>query len=377
MKSLSSQVWGQVTTAAGPQDVQLITFASEQLSVSISTFGALLQSVKFRRNEADFVETQLGYDTLAEYLADSSYLGTTVGRYANRIANGAFRLDGEVFDKLAKNDSGRHSLHGGVSAFHRVLWTYEPIQTEDEVGVALTRLSPDGEEGFPADLSLRIEYVIPFRSRPATLRLRTVVSIPPTSPKNATVCSIANHCYWNLSLGGAAASPASALGHLLRIEADHYTPVDAESIPTGEILATAGTRFDFRELRPIFDDLSSLGPTQIAGEKAYKTQHDYDHNFVLRRSEPNTLIDAATLQNDERTVQLKIATTLPGLQLYTTCYLPEGRGHGGRAWGPRAAVCLEPQFFPNTPNVSHFPTCIVRKAQPPIVHVSEFTFSSV
>ncbi|MGW2513595.1 aldose epimerase family protein [Streptomyces scopuliridis] len=288
------------------------------------TYGGIVQSVEIPDRNGTVANVALGFPDLPGYLgAGGPYFGALVGRYANRIGGAAFTLDGRTH-RLAPND-GPNSLHGGERGFDRRVWDAEPA---GDHGVRLSRISPDGEEGFPGRLDISATYTL---DADGALRIdyRAVTDAP-------THVNPTNHTYWNL--GGADSGPAT--GHQLRIAAGHITPVDDAAVPTGKLTPVDGTRFDFREPRPVGSG--------------------YDHNFVLDGVDP-----AAELYDPVSGRVLTVTTTEPGMQLYT------GDHFGGEPYGPGDGIALETQHFPDSPNRPAFPSTVLRPGE---VFVSATTF---
>lgn len=350
--------WGVV---AG-KDVQLVSFGSSFLRASVSTYGAIVKSVEVMSN-GEWVPVALGYDTLEQYVADDAYIGATVGRYANRIANGSFVLDEVAYSTLSKNDLGKHSLHGGAVGFNRAVWSFDLIMKEDAVGVTLHHLSPDGDEGFPCALAADVSYFIPTQ-KPFTLQMEVVAKLADPNETRRTVCNIVNHNYWNLA-GSWAANTAQE--HLLKVDAELYTVVDKESIPTGEIASVEGTPLDFRVEKSIGRDIDN---SSFFGGDGSKLGFGYDHNFVLKGNREVS----SSLRHPKTGIEMSIATTLPGLQLYTGNYLKGKEGAHGKRISHRGAVCLEAQFFPDSPNKLHFPQPTVGPGEK-WQHTVAFTFN--
>jgi aldose 1-epimerase len=282
--------------------MNVFTLARGGLTAEISTFGAKIVTLRV----ADGTNIVLGYPTLADYQADEHFMGGVIGRYANRIANARFPLDG-IEHHVTANDGPNH-LHGGARGFHRVDWRVLEVSGTD---IELGYFSREWEEGYPGNLTVSVRYSITEEGD-----LRTDLF---AVTDRATVVNLTTHPYFNLAGSG------TILGHELQIEADHYLPVDAGLIPTGEIAAVEGTEFDFRTARLI-------------------ARGDYDHNFVLRAA--GGLGCAARLCDPTSNRTLEIFTTEPGLQLYTGQHLAE----------PNFGLCLEPQHFPDSPNRSEFPS---------------------
>lgn len=259
----------------------------------------------------------LGYDTQAEYQHHDGYLGAVVGRFANRIGGARFALNGREY-RLRANE-GENQLHGGAVGFSHRLWTVEAASGERAV---FTLESPDGDEGYPGSLRVRVSYVL----QGASLRI-----VYEALSDADTVCSLTNHSYFNL----AGHASGSAAGQELCIEADAYTPVDASLIPTGEIAPVVGTALDFRCMRPIGSG--------------------YDHNFVLR--------GGVHARSAESGITMAVTTTMPGLQLYTAGVLTERRGKGGAVYARGHGFCLETQHFPDAPNKPWFPSPLLRSGE--------------
>ncbi len=304
------------------------------LEARITTYGAILVSLKVPDRKGVLADVTLGFDDLAGYLGTHPYFGAIIGRYGNRIAKARFTLDGKEY-ALPPNNNG-NTLHGGMRGFDKVVWTAEPVRSAGGAGVKLTYLSKDGEEGFPGNLSVTVVYTL---SEADELRIDYEAVTDKKTPVNLT-----NHAYWNLKGEG----QGDVLGHVLRLEADALTAVDsaANLIPTGEILPVAGTPFDF------------TAPHAI-GERIAGVEGGYDHNFVLR-SGGGTLALAARVEEPESGRAFEIWTDQPGIQLYTGNFL-DGTvvGKGGKAYHKHFAFCLETQHFPDSPNHPNFPSTIL------------------
>lgn len=298
------------------------------LRVGVLTYGGIVQSIEAPDRDGTTAQLALGFADLKSYVAHgASYFGALVGRYANRIAGAQFALDGRTYP-LTPND-GRNSLHGGVGNFSRAVWNAREV----EGGVELHRVSPDGEEGFPGTLDVRVTYTL--SAGPGGGALRIAYRARTDAP---TVVSLTNHTYLNLGGDGS----GSATGHELRLAASRYTPADGTGVPLpGAPVEVAGTRFDFRAARA------------VAGA--------YDHNFALDGgvcARPRTV---AELYDPRTGRALELATTEPGLQLYTAGHL-DGTltGTSGVPYGPAAGLALETQHFPDAPNRPDFPSTVLR-----------------
>ncbi|MEU2020669.1 aldose epimerase family protein [Streptomyces sp. NPDC016469] len=302
-------------TLADGTAVHRWTLERDGTRVRVLTYGGIVQSAEVPDRDGVRAGIALGLPDLASYqVYTAPYFGALVGRYANRIGGASFELDGRTHH-LTRNE-GRNQLHGGVRGFDKRVWNARAVPD----GVELSLVSADGEEGFPGRVELTAAYTL---DEGGALRIayRAVTDAP-------TVLNLTNHTYWNL----AGADSGSALGQRLRIAAGAVTPVDEESLPTGEFLPVEGTRFDFREPRPV--------------------AKGYDHNFVLDGTSP-----AAELYDEGSGRVLTVTTTEPGLQLYTADHMD------GRPFGPCAGVALETQHFPDSPNRPEFPSTVLRPGE--------------
>lgn len=331
--SVVSRPFGSLSNGTA---VELITLTNASgMSVSVSSYGAIVTSIKVPDRGGRLADVALGYDTLEDYVKDTSHFGALIGRYANRIAKAQFTLDGHTY-KLASND-GPNSLHGGVRGFDKFVWRAEPFERPTEVGVVFTRTSPDGEEGFPGNLAVKATYTL-TNSNELMLDLVATTDQP-------TVVNLTQHTYFNLAGEGS----GSVLDHQLVLNADRYTPVDAQLIPTGELASVAGTPFDFRAR-------TAIG-ARIGLENAQlKLGKGYDHDFVLNR-ESDGLVLAARVEEAKSGRVLEVRTTEPGVQFYTANHF-DGmiKGKAGHAYARHDAFCLETQHFPDSPNQPSFPT---------------------
>ena len=348
MNQPSRRIFG--TTRHG-DPVELLTLDNGAIACQILTFGAALRTLTVPDRSGQPVDVVLGYDCLSDYETRDGYLGATVGRYANRIAKGRFSLNGTVYS-LAVNNGPNH-LHGGVVGYSYRIWTVEELSGCKAV---LTLDSPDGEEGYPGRLSLRVTYQLDG----STLSLHYEALA-----HGDTVCNLTNHSYFNLA--GQDSGPV--LDQLLSLNASRYTPADDTSIPYGTIDSVEGTPMDLRTPTPlgahIADDFEQL-----------KLGHGYDHNYVIDGT-MGTLRPAARAFSDKTGIEMQVETTLPGVQLYTANFLPEGcPGKNGASYGPRHAFCLETQFFPDSPNQPAFPSTVLRAGER-YDHTTRFTFSCV
>jgi aldose 1-epimerase len=340
MTSIDSVTFGELADGTGIEKWTLTN--ANGMSVSVLTWGATIQSVLVPDRDGRLGNVTLGFADLAgytdpAYLAGNPFFGSTVGRYANRIGGGSFTLDGETF-KLSQNE-GQVTLHGGSHGFDQRVWTAEQV----EGGVRMSYTSADGEQGFPGTLSASVTFTLDERN---TLRLDYAATTD-----RPTVVALTNHAYWNLAGEGS----GTAGDHLLRIDAGHYTPVDATLIPTGVIEDVTGTPFDFREFRTIGERVRDEHPQLVIGR-------GYDHNYVLNAGAG--LRTAAVVRDPSSGRELTIETTEPGLQFYSGNFLDgKLRGGGGRTYRQGDAFALETQHFPDSPNQPEFPSTVLRPGE--------------
>ncbi len=275
---------------------------------------------------------------MAGFLATPQYFGATTGRYANRIAKGAFSLDGQRY--ILATNNGDNSLHGGQRGFDKVLWTVSEVRSGPEARATFTYVSPDGDEGFPGELTVSVTYALNERNE-LSIRYAATTTKP-------TIVNLTNHSYFNLA---GAASGRDILGHRLTIAADRFTPVDSGLIPTGELRAVAGTPFDFRTPHAIGERLRDGAEPQIVLGRGY------DHNWVLNGGASPDPKLAARLEDPVSGRVLELLTTEPALQFYSGNFL-DGTvvGKGGHVYRQSGALCLEPQHYPDSPNQPAFPS---------------------
>lgn len=318
------------------------------LEIDVTDFGATLVAVRVPDRRSVVADVALGFDDVAGYeSADNQYFGGIVGRVCNRIGGAAFVLDG-VTHRLTANE-GRHHLHGGARGFDRMLWRGATIGDAASPGVRFVLRSLDGDEGYPGTVDVVVEYRLLSGAR-----MR--ITIAATSDRRTPFCAT-NHAYWNLAGAGA----PTVLDHELTIAADEVTAVDDDLIPTGALVPLAGTPLDFTAPRAIGARLAELVDTPPRG---------HDHNFVLRAHAPDDVV--AELHDPSSGRWLRIATTEPGLQLYTGNHLRGQRGKAGRTYPARSGLCLETQHFPDAVHHPHFPSPML---EPGRRHRSETTWT--
>jgi aldose 1-epimerase len=328
---------------AREQAVDIYTLTNAHgIELRVMTYGAAIVSLKTPDRAGQLKNIVLGFDTLDPYLAGVPYFGATVGRYANRIANGRFVLDGKTY-QLPQND-GANSLHGGIQGFDKRVWTARANPGAHGAELRLTYVSAAGEEGYPGALTAHVTYRL---ADDDTLAIEYEATTTAATPVN-----LANHAYFNLS-----GDPTrTILDHQLTINADRFTPVDATLIPTGELRAVAGTAFDFRA--PY-----AIGKRIEDADEQLQRGHGYDHNWVLNKPQPGALTLAALLQDPDSGRSLEIRTTQPGVQFYSGNFLNGKPAGGGSVFQYRTGLCLETQHFPDSPNQAAFPSTILRPGQ--------------
>lgn len=298
------------------------------MEVELTNYGATLSRIKVPDRDGNSGDIMLTYNKVEDFVTDSYFFGATAGRYANRIAQGKFELDGQTY-QLATNN-GKNHLHGGVEGFNQKIWDAEVLELEDAMGVKMTYVSPDGEEGYPGTLTSTITFVLGKENKLS-------IDIEATTDK-ATVVNLTQHGYFNLS-----DMKEDILGHEMTIFAEYYTPVDESLIPTGEIAPVAGTPFDFTT------------PHKI-GERIADTGSGYDHNFVVKKEHDGQLIKMTEAYHAGTGRVFTMYSSMPGVQFYTGNFLDGKQTTNGVTYVKNYGFCVEPQFFPDSPNQPSFPS---------------------
>ena len=315
---------------------------SHGLEVRAMNYGGIIVSIRVPDRKGQLADIVLGHETLDGYTPNPPYFGAVVGRYANRIANGTFTLEGKTYT-LPKND-GPNTLHGGVKrTFDKVVWDDEPLKG-GKAGVVLTYLSKDGEEGFPGNLKVKVTYTL-------TDANELVIDYEATTDK-ATPINVSQHSYFNLAGEGT----GDILNHELMLNADRFTPVDKTLIPTGELRPVKGTPFDFTTS-------TRIGARIDDNYDQLELGRGYDHNFVINRK-GNGLELAARAYEPASGRVLEVSTDQPGVQFYTGNFL-DGTvtGKQGHVYKHRYGFCLETQHFPDSPNHPEFPSAILKPGE--------------
>lgn len=311
---------------------------SKGAEAQICNYGGIVTSLKVADKNGNFSDVVLGYDNLEGYIKATPYFGCLVGRYGNRIAGGKFNLNGKEYTLAQNND--KNSLHGGLKGFDKVVWDVAKVTDNS---LALRYVSMDGEEGFPGTLSVTAIYTL---TEDNALRL----DFSATTDKD-THCNLTHHSYFNF------AGKGDILGHVVTINADKFTPVDANLIPTGELRAVNGTPLDFT--------LPTVVGARIGNDdEQLKLGKGYDHNWVLNQKSVGALTHAVTVSEPTSGRVMDVWTTEPGMQFYTGNFLDNTiTGKGGWTYAFRNGFCMEPQHYPDSPNQASFPTTVLKPGQ--------------
>ena len=318
---------------------QYILRNSHGVQATVITYGATLQSLQIPDKNGKVADVVLGFDDVQGYQSGTAYFGATIGRFGNRLANGAFELDGKRY-QVPQNDK-TNSLHGGTQGFDKRVWSAEPTKAKDSVGVTLTYLSADGEMGFPGNLKTEVTYSLNENNE-----LRIEYKASTDTP---TVLNLTNHSYFNL----AGAGNGDVLKQVATLHASHYTPVDVKLIPTGELPAVAGTPMDFTKPTAIGKNIKAdHQQLKYAEEK----QGGFDFNWVLDAKGDVSKL-AADVSDPQSGRRLQLYTSEPGVQFYTGNFLDGTvRGKGGKVYPHWGAFTLETQHYPDSPNQKNFPS---------------------
>ena len=303
------------------------------LVARVTNYGTILQSLHVPDRNGKTADVVLGFDDVRRYFEPHPFFGATAGRVANRIANAAFTLDGKTY-ALAKNN-GPHSLHGGKRGFDKYVWDAEAGDSSEGLWVQFTRVSPDGEEGYPGNVRVTVTYIVTHANE-----LKVAMTATTDQP---TLVNLAHHSYWNLAGGG------DILGHEMQLHCDRYTPGDATLVPKGTIEPVAGTPFDFRTSKPIGRDIAAAG--------------GYDTNFVVNGA-AGELRPVATVVEPTSGRVMELLATEPGVQFYTANFM-DGKtlGKGGVAYPKHGGFCLETQKYPDAVHHPDWPSPILRPGQ--------------
>ncbi len=323
-----------------PDGIDFLELKNDKLTVVVTNYGCTIQKILAKDKNGELTDIVLGYDELKDYQEKDAWLGAFVGRYANRIKDAKFRLNGETIELPA--NEGKNQLHGGAKGFSHQVFDYTYSNEE----IIFTRTSPDGEEGFPGTLKLQVHYIL----KEDALVLRYEAK----SDKD-TIINLTNHSYFNL-----AGHPCSVGNQVVSVQADRYCPVDGEGLPCSEE-SVEGTPYDLREKRVIQDLLDADHPE-------IKRINGIDNPFLFAKDAAK---DQVHLYNPDNGLNLKISTNAPGCQVYIACALTERVGKGGQTMRPHNAICFEPQFKPNDINTEEHPDSVLRAGD---TYVSETSY---
>lgn len=312
---------------------------SNGVKINVTNFGGRIVSLFVPDKNGQSGDVVLGYDSLKQYLTGNPYFGAMIGRYGNRIAKGKFSLGGKDY-QLALNN-GANALHGGPQGFHNVYWSIVPF---GENSLWMTYQSKDGEEGYPGNLEVSVNYTL--------INDNELVIDYEAKTDKETIVNLTHHSFFNL----AGAGSGDILNHELTINADEFTPVDATLIPTGELRKVKGTAFDFTTPHKIGERIEQA-------DEQLKFGQGYDHNFVLKKK-AGELSLAATVVEPGSGRTMEVWTTEPGLQFYSGNFLDSSdKGNGGKTYTFRSGFCLEAQHFPDSPNHPNFPSTVLKPGE--------------
>lgn len=307
---------------------------SNGVSVDVINYGGIITRIETPDSNGNMGNVVLGLDNLEDYTNATTYFGAIIGRFGNRIANGKFSLNGTDY-QLATNDGDNH-LHGGVQGFDKKVWTMVPFSTENSAGVTLSLVSPDGDQGYPGELTTQVTYTLTNKN---TLDMQFVAKT-----NKPTIINMTQHSYFNL------AGKGDILDHQMQINSNAITPVDGGLIPTGELMQVAGTPFDFRNPKAIGKEIN-------IDDEQLKLGKGYDHNFVLKNKPNHDLIEAANVYEPSSGRTLTVYTEEPAVQFYSGNFLDgSSKQASGLVHKLRSGFCLEPQHFPDAPNQPTFPS---------------------
>jgi len=342
--TVSHAPFGKLPDGAAVEQYTLKNTAG--MEVRVLTYGGIITSIQVPDRNGRNADVVLGFDSMEGYAKNPPYFGAVIGRYANRVGKAEFTLDGKTY-KLAANNDG-NSLHGGLRGFDKVVWRAKEVRQAGRSGVELSHLSPDGDEGYPGNLSVSVTFLLNDRNELS-------LDYAATTDKS-TIVNLTHHDYFNLAGHG----EGNVLEQVLTINATHYTPVDSTLLPTGVLAEVAGTPLDFR--KP-----TAIGARIEAPYEQLRLGKGYDHNFVIDRKTSaagkSTLTLAATVVDPRSGRRIEVRTTEPGVQLYTANHLDGFTGKAGRSYIKNGAFCLETEHYPDSPHRPEFPSTVLRPGE--------------
>ena len=310
---------------------------SHGMEAKIMNFGTKITHLLVADKHGKFEDVVQGFDTLEENVKREPYFGATCGRFANRIKDGKFILDGVEYN-LAQNNGG-NALHGGIEGFNAKVWD---IVAHSENSVIMQYVSPDGEEGYPGTLTTSVSFTV-TEDNELRITYHAITDKP-------TVIGLTNHSYFNLKGAG----NGTVRDHLLQINADFHTVLDDTASPTGELRPVDNSPFDFRQPTLI---------EQVIDAPEYAAGRGIDNNWAIRKNQPKALAHAASLYEPVSGRMMEVWTSQPGVQIYTANWVEKQIGKYGKSYAEQDAICLETQNFPNSPNIAHFPNSVLRPGE--------------
>ena len=323
--------------------VSIFTVSNGTMSFSAIDYGCCITAILLPAAKGGYDDIVLGYSTLEGYIRNKPHFGSIVGRCAGRISNTRFSIEEKCYT-LTRNNGGKHCLHGGYPAYDRQLWHADIISGSDEAGVSFSRISPDGEQGFPGEVRFTVSYTL---SKDNTITLRYEAHTTKTTPINLT-----NHTYFNLNPAGMQddGSYVSALNHHVQLAASRYAEVDASLIPTGTLIPVEGTPLDFRTPKLLSNDFDKL-------------KNGYDDTWLIDTDGTDTIPCAAVVTEPATGRTLHIYSTQPAITMYTANFLNGEQGKNGDVYNKHSAVCFETQHVPDSPNHPEFPSVWVHPGE--------------
>lgn len=342
---ISKEVFGTLPNGS-IADIYTLT-GENDLSIKVTSFGGIITSIRCPDRNGKVEEINLGFETLNEYVNSRNYFGAAIGRFGNRIAKGKFTLNGE--DYTLQQNNGTNCLHGGVEdAFDRKNWNVTPFEKKGSIGLVLNSFSPDGEEGFPGNLSTTMTYTL-------TSKGELIFDYKAVTDK-ATPVNLTNHSYFNLS----GLKNGNVLDHEVLLDCPWYLPVDENQIPTGEMLSVKGTVMDFTTVEKIGTRIKDV---DCGG---------YDHCYIIAPGKG--VRKYGTVHDPVSGRTMDVFTDQPGVQFYTGNFLDGVKGHGGQLFGKNWGYCLETQLYPDCINQTQFPSCVLNPGEV-YTHTSSYQFS--